>query len=399
VVAGPPSRPLATHVELRPPIPLTLAEEVERRILFLSSDIVDFALVTSAAGVTGVTVYSTGPLDTAAVTRKVTTALDNDVRPQLATPSKVVWRSPVSREVAEGTFEDLARAGVVLQTGEGQIAMGEPLLELFRSFDRALVDLVKSGFAVRQYQYPTLISTATLQTAGYTTAFPHHLLFVTRLHNDLDVYRDIQNTYTDAPLDERLLRSCRNVDYCLPPTMCYHTFSQYSGRTVGSDGPQVVTALGKSFRFEAGYATTMERLWDFTIREIVFLGTRDEVLAMREQMMAMVFDFLQELGLSGHCEVSNDPFFGSADTSDRIVSQRMMELKYELRLPVGTGRTVSVGSFNFHNDLFGQAFGIEHSEGGPVYSACAGFGMERLVYAFLCQYGLDQRHWPPGVRS
>ncbi|MDW4909125.1 hypothetical protein RB628_28265 [Streptomyces sp. ADMS] len=398
-VAGPPSGVVATGIKLSLPIPLSLADEIGRRILFLSSDIVDFELVTDTAGVTGVTVYSAEPLDESAVTRKINTALDIDVRPQFATPARVVWRSPVSREVAEGTYEELARAGVVVQTGEGQIALGEPLLELFHYFDRALVDLLKSSVEILQYQYPTLISTETLQTAGYTSAFPHHLFFITRLHNDIDVYRDIQNTYADTPLDERLLRFCRNVDYCLPPTMCYHTFSQYRGTTVGADGPQAVTALGKAFRFEAGYATTMERLWDFTIREMVFMGTRTEVLALRELMMTKVFDFLRELGLSGHCEVSNDPFFGGADTSDRIFSQRMMELKYEVRLPVGSDRTVAVGSFNFHTDLFGRSFGIEHSDGGPVSSACVGFGMERLVYAFLCQFGLDKTNWPPGVRS
>jgi len=395
----PSSSLFATRIALRSPIPLPLADEVERRILFLSSDFADFDLVTGPVGVTGVTVYSAEPLDDAEVTRKVNTAVDTEVRPQFVTPAKVVWRSPVEREVIEGSFEKLARAGAVIQTGEGQIAMGEPLLTLFQYFDRALVELLKSSFKVQQYQYPTLISTATLQEAGYITAFPHHLLFVTRLHNDIDVYREIQSTYADAPLDEALLQSCRNVDYCLPPTMCYHTFSQYQGRTVGADGPHVVTALGKSFRFEAGYATTMERLWDFTIREMVFMGTRAEVLGMRELMMTKIFDLMRQLGMSGHCEVGNDPFFGSADTSDRIVSQRMMELKYELRLPVGSDRTISVGSFNFHNDLFGRSFGIEHGDGGPVSSACVGFGMERLVYAFLCQFGLDERNWPAAVRS
>ena len=32
-------------------------------------------------------------------------------------------------------------------------------------------------------------------------------------------------------------------------------------------------------------------------------------------------------------------------------------------------------------------------------SGCAGFGIERLVYAFLCQYGMDQGSWPPAVAA
>lgn len=368
-------------------------------MLFVSSAITDFELVVGGGAVTGVTVYSTEPLDLAVMTRKVNAVIDNDVRPQVVTPAKVIWRSPVRREVAEGTFEALAEAGAVTETGEGQVAIGEPLLMLFQYFDGALVGMLTSSFAARQFQYPTLIRAQTLERAGYVKAFPHHLLFVTRPDNDIDVYRDIRETYADAPLDSRLLTHCRNVDYCLPPTMCYHTFSQYQGRTVGADGIEVVTARGKSFRFEAGYSATLERLWDFTIREMVFMGTRDEVLQARELVMSKTFALMEALGMSGHCELSNDPFFGSADTADRIGSQRMLELKYELRLPVGVDRTIAVGSFNFHNDLFGRAFGIEHSTGEAAWSSCVGFGLERLVYAFVCQFGLDRRHWPAPLRA
>jgi len=161
----------------------------------------------------------------------------------------------------------------------------------------------------------------------------------------------------------------------------------------------VVSALGKAFRYEAGYSMTLERLWDFTIREMVFLGPRDEVLAAREQTMTAMLQFLDDLGVAGWCEVGNDPFFGGDNSSDRIWSQRMMELKYELRMPVASDRSIAVGSFNFHNDLFGTAFEIMQEDGSPVQSGCIGFGLERLVYAFVCQFGADEQGWPESVRE
>jgi seryl-tRNA synthetase len=231
------------------------------------------------------------------------------------------------------------------------------------------------------------------------SAFPQHVMFVTRLHNDIDVYRGVKHAFDSTRLDERLLASCRNVDYMLPPTMCFHTFSHYRGRTVPRGGVHVVSARGKAFRYEAGYSMTLERLWDFTIREMVFLGTRDEVLTAREQTMTGMLQFFDALGVTGWCEVGNDPFFGGDDSSDRVWSQRVMELKYELRLPVGGDQSIAVGSFNFHNDLFGVGFGIMHEDGGPVWSSCIGFGLERLVYAFICQFGPDEQGWPEPVRD
>ena len=179
--------------------------------------------------------------------------------------------------------------------------------------------------------------------------------------------------------------------------MCYHVFQQYRGRSLDTTDVHVVTCRGKSFRFESAYVTTLERLWDFTIREIVFMGTREQVTGARESLLRRCLSYMQELDLAGQCEVANDPFFGG-DAADRISSQRLMELKYELRLEVAPAHAIAVGSFNFHDRHFGSSFAITSDTGEPVHSSCVGFGLERLVYAFLCQYGLAPDTWPADVR-
>ncbi|GAA2990765.1 hypothetical protein [Kitasatospora sp. NPDC006786] len=388
-----------TRIDLRSPIPGALAAEIERRLFFVSPEITGFVVPVEGDEVRSVTLRSGQPLPHDALTEKVNSMVDNDVRRQWVTPAKAVWTSPHQRTPHQDVFELLSGTGAVTEVGEGQVAVGEPLLSLFSYFDRAVCDLLAEDHEVREYRYPTLIRTKALETAGYFKAFPQHLMFVTRLRNDLDVYRAFQERQAVTGIDSAVLDSCGNVDYCLPPTMCYHTFNQYSDRTLEAGRLHVVTSRGKSFRFEAAYATSLERLWDFTIREMVFMGSREDVLDSRERFMRKVFVFVEELGLSGFCEVGNDPFFCGADTSERIWSQRLMELKYELRLHVAPGRTIAVGSFNFHDDLFGKAFGIDHGANGPARSGCVGFGLERLVYAFLCQYGLDTAAWPAQVRT
>src|SRR5262249_4620968 len=150
--------------------------------------------------------------------------------------------------------------------------------------------------------------------------------------------------------------------------MCYHTFNQLSGLAVDD---RVVTSRGKSFRFESRYHRSLERLWDFTIREIVFLGSRRFVLDARQRFMRLVFDIIERLGLAAHCEVASDPFFCREDTAEQILTQRMMELKYELRLPVADDRTIACASFNFHDQFFAGAFGIGHASEPSLFSGCA----------------------------
>jgi seryl-tRNA synthetase len=267
-------------------------------------------------------------------------------------------------------------------------------------FDRRVKQIAMGLPNAQEYRYPTLLPTHVLDEFGYFASFPQFMMFVTRLHNDLDVYRAFVQEYeSNQRITPALFSHCQNHDYCLPPTMCYHTYHQYRGQQL--DKNMVVTAKGKSFRFESKYYRGLERLWDFTIREIVFMGTREFVLECRQAFMQQAFALMEELDLHGYCEVANDPFFVAGDTASKIFSQRALELKYELRLHVAekpTDRSIAVASFNFHEKFFGETFHISQENQNSILTGCVGFGLERLVYAFLCQHGLDAAKWPQIVK-
>jgi seryl-tRNA synthetase len=385
-------------VELREPLPEALASEVERRLYFVSPAIAGFDVLIRDGWLQGVAVTCREPVAPGELSDKINEMIDGEVRPQRVHRGRVLWRAPSPRAADPDTFRALAERGLVSEAGEGQIAVGEPLLSLLHYFDRALLALLRSEYPATEFRYPTLISAEALRRTGYFASFPQHLMFVTRLRNDIEVYREFREADGRPDAGPDLLGYCADVDYCLPPTMCYHVFHQYRGRSLDPARPHVVTCRGKSFRFESAYATTLERLWDFTIREMVFMGTREQVAGARQKVLRRCLSYLEELGLDGLCEVANDPFFGGTDVADRISSQRLLELKYELRLQVAPGRTIAVGSFNFHDRHFGSSFGIDGHGGEPVHSACIGFGLERLVFAFLCQYGLEPAGWPEPVR-
>lgn len=389
-------------VTLANPLSMQQRAELERRIFFVSPVISGFEVLHEDGLIRGVRLRTDEPVVAEDLARKLNFVVDNDLAEQRFVPARVVWTSPRQRETHDDVLERLEAAGELTELGEGQVALGPLLLRLSDWIDQQLTSIVRDEFpATTEYRYPTLLPTRVLEAAGYFSSFPQYLMFVTRLHADIDVYHDFQREYRAAGrLDPRVLGHCDNVDYCLPPTMCFHTFGQYRGRTIGSDGVTVITAKGKSFRFESRYAASIERLWDFTIRETVVLGPRSEVLAARRRLMDRALEFVESLGLSGHCEVGNDPFFCEPGaTPARTSSQRLMELKYELRLTIAGGRTVAAGSFNRHDDFFGRSFGIRLANGDTTSSACTGFGIERFVYAFLSQYGPDTAQWPAHVAA
>ncbi|WP_433458242.1 hypothetical protein [Micromonospora sp. CA-248212] len=384
-------------IAMEQPLSSVSAEEFGRRIFFATADILNFRFVRNGDEVTAVdlTVADQGDVDQ--VRRKVNAVLNDDVLSQLTRPPKVIWSSPAERPVPDGTFDRLMADGEASPSGQGQVALGPQMLHLMDALDDTIRDIVVDEFRAREQRYPTLIPASVMHRCGYLTSFPQYLMFVSRLHSDRDVYRDfVTDTSTGGAMVPDVLDRCTGVDYCLPPTMCYHTFHQHADGTLPEDAG-VVTARGKSFRHEEKYHSGLERLWDFTIREIVFLGDRDHVTAGRQRLLDRILGLTEDLGLSGRCEVASDPFFGDLDVAARATSQRLLELKYELRLDVGGSRDIAVGSFNLHERTFGSAFGIHMSDGEVAHSACAGFGLERLAYAVVCQHGLDPAGWPARV--
>ncbi|ANZ40535.1 hypothetical protein BBK82_35555 [Lentzea guizhouensis] len=386
---------VTTHrIEMSPPVPEEKADHLASRVFFVSESILDFTLVRAGGHVNAVDVVLAGDADTAELARKFEFVVTNDVLVRRQVDQQVLWAVDTTAPPRD-VFDDLLAAGIATEAGEGQIALGEPALSLMDSLDGVLTRIVKAEFGAREYRYPTMIPTATMARSGYFRSFPQLMMFVARLHGDVDNYRRFLAELGDGTdVTPRLREHSGDFDHCLPPTMCFHTYHQMSDRSLPSS--LVVTSRGKSFRYEARYRRSLERLWDFTIREVVFLGSRDEVLDGRERLMRRCGDLVAELGLGGRCEVANDPFFVDTETADRAWSQQVLRLKYEFRLPIEPGRDVAVCSFNFHEQFFGQAYGIT-AAGSPVHTACAGFGLERLAYAFLCQHGTDPAKWPPDV--
>jgi len=381
-----------SRISLQQPLSKTYAEELERRLFFVSADILDFELVVEADQIQAVNVTTSGAINETQLADKVNFIVANDVATQKLLPHKVIWQSEGRPDYQPNLFARLLEKDLAFQAAEGQVSLSEPLLQLMDGLDARLKQMAVSLLGAREYRYPTLIPTRVLQECGYLDSFPHMLMFTTRLHNDVDTYRAFTAEYqAQGGVGSFALSYCQNTDYCLPPTMCYHTYHQLRNRQLGD---QVVTSRGKSFRFESKYERSLERLWDFTIREIVFMGSRDYVLDCRQRFMQAAFAFMEELGIAGHCEVASDPFFCNLDTAAKIFSQKMLELKYELRLNVEPEHTIAVASFNFHDQFFGERFHIKGEDDDWIRMGCVGFGLERLMFAFLCQHGLDEQQWP-----
>ena len=293
---------------------------------------------------------------------------------------------------------ELYKRNELSQEGDGIYTLGPLVTRIIDFFEGQFIALADS-FEAAPYRFPTLIPAKQLEKVHYFRAFPHSLSFVTHLHEDLDVIDKFsQQAFCD---EEGLIEpegSFDQVQNLLSPAVCYHLYFALEDKAL-PNGQVIATSVGKCFRYEATNLSSLERLWDFTMREVIFVGPKDFVLENREIARQRMEKIFERIGLAYRVESANDPFF-IGEFRKQAAFQSAFQLKYEIRasLPFD-GSTLAVGSYNYHQDFFGRNLNMSLPDGTPAHTGCVAFGLERIAYAFLAQYGFEISEWPEEIRE
>ena len=293
---------------------------------------------------------------------------------------------------------ELLRRGEISQEAAGIYALGPLVTRLMNYFEQHFVELADT-FEATPYRFPTLIPAEYMERVNYFRAFPHSLTFATHLRQDIDAidhfaqHAACEHGVLNAPPD-----SFAGVQALLSPAVCYHLYFSLADQPL-PHGQLAATAVGNCFRYEAINLTSLERLWNFTMREVIFVGSKEYVLENREIARQRMQRVMAETGLAYRIESANDPFF-IGEFRKQVAFQSAFQLKFEIRarLPFKDS-TLAVGSYNYHQDFFGRHLNIILPDGSPAHTGCVAFGLERIAFAFLAQHGLDPIAWPSHVRE
>ncbi len=332
----------------------------------------------------------------AKVQRVVTTMVKGAFKPKIQILEDYLER-PVPYRL--DPTDALLELGELSQEANGIYTLGPFITRLIDYFEKIFLDLADS-FKARPYRFPTLIPAKYMERVNYFRAFPHSLSYATHLREDLDI---IDTFAQQAACDEHGAlntppESFASIQTLLSPAVCYHLYFALADQPLPA-GQLTATAVGNCFRYEAINLVTLERLWNFTMREIIFVGSKEFVLENRDKARQRLYSTLEEIGLAYRVESANDPFF-IGEFRKQSAFQSAFQLKYEIRakLPFKDS-TLAIGSYNYHQDFFGRHLNISLPDGSPAHTGCAAFGLERLAHAFLSQFGLDPDNWPTIVRE
>lgn len=305
-----------------------------------------------------------------------------------------VENSAVETSEQQKFLGELIRHGHYLPSGEPGVYGRGMHFEDVRSGVDELVTRTGAADKPERPRFPPVIPKRTLEKAGYLKSFP-------QLCGAIYSFAGKEAAALD--LAERASRGddwgghLSMTDMVMVPAACYPAYPAMAQR-----GPLpksgLTLDLGGCYVFRHEPSGDPARLQMFHQREMVRIGEVEDVLAWRETWMTRAKGIFEQICLNATLDVASDPFFGRGGKL-MANNQREQRLKFEVLVPIATPEPTAVSSFNFHQEHFGSAFGIQLHDGRVANSACLGFGLERITLALFHTHGLDARDWPKDVRT
>ncbi|MEV0778267.1 hypothetical protein ACIBLA_21310 [Streptomyces sp. NPDC050433] len=220
---------------------------------------------------------------------------------------------------------------------------------------------------------PPLLPAADLARLDYYDNFPHQAV----LAAPLDLGRRDQESFC-AESGCFPCGALQPAALGLPSASCYGVYLDHEGRQLTDD--TLVTVVGWCFRKEERYESLRRQL-AFRMREIVAIGSQrhadDHLCTFTDRITA----FAEAVDLPLRKEAATDPFFDK--DGSKALLQRLSPVKYEFLY-----EDLAIASVNTHRNFFGDRCSISLAEtGGPAFTSCVAFGLERWLSALTLRHG------------
>lgn len=290
-------------------------------------------------------------------------------------------------------YQELVEKKDVQKIAPGMFMFQGEFLQVFNSINQKVKQLSQS-FMAQEQEYPALWPVELLKKINYFEEFPQQIIMCGSVTPTKQSRERIARKYSNSKAYETvdLAQDFDPAIFGLQAAVCDCCYYAMQDKENVKDASY--TCYNKVFRNESSQTGGLDRLTNFSVRDIMFVGSDTYVLDMRQQVFNMLEGFVRQLNLSCILETANDPFFAS-DVISKSVFQYAKKLKHELLFDLPEAeKKMAFGSVNLHLDFFGKSFNITQPDGTYSHSACVGIGLERITYALFCQHGSQFDAWP-----
>lgn len=282
---------------------------------------------------------------------------------------------------------------------DGQVVLGDKLIRLRKNLDKKFMEM-GIEYDVCELSLPTFMPKSFFEKNWYFLQYPNHIVFPMTLEENSQVinsFKDSVNPKTGKV--EEIKPYLGNTKEVLSPATCFHIHNFIEEHPETLDKYRHFTAVSNCFRYESTNTFTIERTNTFHMRELVFYGPEKEVDSILENYGRVLAEMLNKWKIKGLALDANDPFYMRMlpEGTDYYLPKVK---KWEIRLELPYSNSdMACASFNRHGNFFLKNAGAITDDKKDWVSGCMAFGLERWIWAILCQHGTDIDKWPEEIRK
>ncbi len=318
----------------------------------------------------------------------------------------LLWESPKKEHRFKGDpTQEAEKRGWIKRTGNrGQWIYGAQMTKIFRTFEKIVMEEIIKPLGYEEMIFPKLVTWDVWKRSGHAKGvYPEIYYVCPPKTRDPEFWEEVMDYYKvtlEIPLDlisKKIDKPIGGMCYAQCPP--FWPFLQ--GRTIADDcfPLKIFDRSGTSHRYESGGIHGMERVDEFHRIELVFIGTKEQVLAHSKELQERYKHIFNEiLELEWRMAWVTPWFMAQEGLTGLAEEKHVGTIDYEAFLPYKK-EWLEFQNQSVNGDKYPKGFNVKSQSGKQIWSGCSGIGLERWASVFLAQKGLDPEHWPPKFRE
>lgn len=286
----------------------------------------------------------------------------------------------------------------------GQWIYGPEITHLFKTFEKIVKNEVIDKLDFNEMIFPKLVPWEVWMKSGHAQGvYPEIYHVCPPKTRDPEYWQEVSDIYKitrKVPVDlinEKIDAPIGGLCYAQCPSF----WPFIEGCTLEKEQLpiKVFDKSGTSHRYESGGIHGIERVDEFHRIELVWLGTKNQVLNLAERLKerySYIFENILELEWRMAWVT---PWFmvqeGKYGLSDMDGAGTV---DYEAITPYNDS-WIEIQNLSVNAEKYTKGFNVKSQTNEKLWSGCNGVGLERWAAAFIGQYGLNQENWPEKFRK
>jgi seryl-tRNA synthetase len=322
---------------------------------------------------------------------------------------RLIWRSEEKKPVwnSDPTEEMIKKGWIKPGPTKGKWFYYPQAAAILKTMDRIAVEEVLEPLGFKEVVESHIVPFDIWLRTGHLEGMPGEIYYVsepaTRDPKDWGRFMDLTRITKKVHLEELMKHlSPPNAGVCY--AQCPMIYWSLKGKTISEKSLPVLvydkTAI--SCRYESGGRHGIERVDEFHRIEPVYIGTRDQLLSLREKLLERYKHVFNDiLDLEWRIARVTPWYMQQAGKSSEDIEDDTGTMDFEAYMPYRGGRDDSewleFQNLSILGDKYVKAFTIK-AQRSELWSGCSGIGLERWMIVFLAQKGLNPDHWPKGFK-